>query len=180
MQPHTPQGHWTSKLDQSKPWSHSTNGCATAEWCGSLRKKVHQPLWRCSMLRYWMLENTHNPPSSLLLMWIANEYTSVETPVDRCQGDLCVQCLGAAAESLATPSGDERLFKSAGVGAVDGTTSGELSLAAIVAVVVGVSGEHTLLVLELCTTLRTLSALRNIVISCAQNTIEPLTTEIST
>jgi len=70
-----------------------------------------------------------------------------------------VQCL-AAAESLATPSGDERVFKSSTM-AEEGTTSGEVSLAAALAV----SGELNLPVLALCTGLRTLSALRNIVIS---------------
>jgi len=70
-----------------------------------------------------------------------------------------VQCL-AAAESLAIPSGDERVLKSSTM-AEEGTTSGEVSLAAALAV----SGELNLPVLALCTGLRTLSALRNIVIS---------------
>jgi len=77
---------------------------------------------------------------------------------------ITVQCL-AAVGSLATPSGDERVFKSAGETADDGTTSGELNLAAAVAV----SGETNLPVLPLCTDLRTLSALRNTVISCIQH-----------
>ena len=88
----------------------------------------------------------------------------------RCDTECCttleaVQCLGAV-ESLATPSGDERVFMSDEVGETtdDGTTSGEHNLAAAVAVF-GVSGEQNLPVLPLCTGLRTLSALRNTVIS---------------
>jgi len=88
-----------------------------------------------------------------------------------------VQCLGVTVESLATPSGDERVFKSsAGVGEVTdgGTTSGDVNLAAVAAVVgVGVSGEQNFPVLELWTGFRTLSALRNIVISCVQPTDKP-------
>jgi len=61
------------------------------------------------------------------------------------------------------------VFKSVGVTTDEGTTSGEQSLAAVAAVctaaVVGVSGEHNLPELVLCTGLRTLSALRNTVIS---------------
>jgi len=80
-----------------------------------------------------------------------------------------------AVDSLATPSGDERVFKSSDVAETtdDGTTSGEQNLAAAVAVVgVGVSEGQNLPVLPLCTGLRTLSALRNTVISYARYTIQ--------
>jgi len=82
-----------------------------------------------------------------------------------------------AADSLATPSGDERVFKSSDAAETtdDGTTSGEQNLAAVVAVVgVGVSEEQNLPVLALCTGLRTLSALRNTVISYARHTIQQM------
>jgi len=78
-----------------------------------------------------------------------------------------VQCLGALG-SLATPSGDERAWSASDVGETtdDGTTSGDVSFAAAVAV----SSDENLPVLALCTGLRTLSALRNTVISCVPHT----------
>jgi len=71
-----------------------------------------------------------------------------------------------AVDSLATPSGDERACKASGETADDGTTSGDVSLAAAAAV--AVSGDENWPVLALCTGLRTFSALRNTVISYAR------------
>ena len=132
----------------------------------------------------WPRDRTAWPWDRSACTWMLNPYhftncdpshkTRQNDPLERCEvvqtqctrwQVLSVQCFGAV-ESLATPSGDERLSKSADVGETtdEGTTSGEHSLAAAVAVV-GVSGEHNLPVLALCTGLRTLSALRKTVIS---------------
>lgn len=163
----TPHLHWTAPQHQQLRHCFHVH-FPTPELFKYVPTTDRRNVWCHAEERSWKL----HPSSSQFSSTTADKYwlVSISPDISRSRCWTCewnatkpvVQCLGAP-ESLATPSGDERVCKASDAGETtdEGTTSGDVNFDAADAV----SGEENLPVLALCTGLRTLSALRNTVIS---------------